>query len=176
MKIRNGFVSNSSSSSYIINYPLRELRLKEVEDYIGGYTEDTPDRYKDIMSYLIWKNQPKWDEGKMCKYDLYKIGEDDYLDRGCSDDDCLAHCDAMITPTQKDKDEQVNNILEGGWYCKESEAIIEGFRNREGALREFSLDDNNPSDYDLTYDEADYLTSHAEKMFASNNNIIGFGK
>lgn len=174
MKIRKGFVSNSSSSSYIINYPLRELRLREVEDYIGGYTENTPDRYKDIMSYLIWKNQPKWDEGKMCKYDLYKI-DNDYLDRDCYDDDC-SNCDVMITPTQKDKDEQVDNILAEGWYCKESEAIIKEFRNREGVLGEFSLDDNNPSDYDLTYDEADYLTGHAGRMFASNNNIIGFGK
>lgn len=172
MKIRNGFVSNSSSSSYIINYPLRELRLKDVEDYIGGYTENTPDRYKDIMSYLIWKNQPKWNKGKTCKYDLYNIEGDDWC---CDGDDC-SNCDVMIAPTQKDKDKQVNSVLERGWYCGEAEAIIEGFRNREGILKGFSLDDNNPSDYDLTYDEADYLTAHAGKMFASNNNIIGFGK
>lgn len=58
MKTRKGFVSNSSSSSFIIAYPKdRLLRLGEVESYVGGYADSTPDKVKDLLSYIVWKSQ-----------------------------------------------------------------------------------------------------------------------
>lgn len=58
MKIRRGFVSNSSSSSFVVAYPKdRLLRLGEVENYVGGYSDSTSDEIKDLISYIIWKSQ-----------------------------------------------------------------------------------------------------------------------
>ena len=57
MKIRNGFVSNSSSSSFIINYPKTELKMEEIVSYFGGFDKRIPEYIQGVITYMLWKSQ-----------------------------------------------------------------------------------------------------------------------
>lgn len=62
MKIRSGFVSNSSSSSFLIKYPLKPFSLKDTENILDEYEEGIPDRLRGVFDYFVWKNQPSFSE------------------------------------------------------------------------------------------------------------------
>ncbi len=56
MKVRNGFVSNSSSSSFLIVVPgNKKFRLSEIESGLGGYNDHFTDYEKDELSAFFWK-------------------------------------------------------------------------------------------------------------------------
>lgn len=54
MKIRNGFVSNSSSSSFIIDIPNEDLPLTKVAEFYR-FREDLDEVTKGLMTFLIWR-------------------------------------------------------------------------------------------------------------------------
>lgn len=56
MKARNGFVSNSSSSSFLIVIPgNKHYRLSKIESALGGYNDCFTDYEKDELSAFFWK-------------------------------------------------------------------------------------------------------------------------
>lgn len=66
MKFRNGFVSNSSSASFIVALPYdKNIDLKDMSDYLGGVTRcsEVSPIAQDYMIFLIWRNQFFNDEG-----------------------------------------------------------------------------------------------------------------
>ena len=66
MKIRNGFVSNSSSSSFYIKTPEKHLRLEEIADYYK-INPDLPEDERTWLTMCIWqilRNQEKYEERK----------------------------------------------------------------------------------------------------------------
>ena len=63
MKIRNGFVSNSSSSSFYIKQADRHLALEEISDYYK-INPELPEKERVWLTLLIWKilsDQEKYD-------------------------------------------------------------------------------------------------------------------
>ena len=54
MKIRNGFVSNSSSSSFYIQKPDRHLTLEEISSYYN-ISSDLPEDERAWLSICIWQ-------------------------------------------------------------------------------------------------------------------------
>ena len=63
MKIRNGFVSNSSSSSFYIQKPDRHLALEEISGYYK-INPELPEETRVWLTLLVWKilnEQEKYD-------------------------------------------------------------------------------------------------------------------
>lgn len=60
MKIRNGFVSNSSSSSFVLVKPTRIPELNEIEDFYG-INKNLDSRLRTWLSFIIWN---ELNEGK----------------------------------------------------------------------------------------------------------------
>ena len=84
MKIRNGFVSNSSSSSFYIKQADRHLALEEISSYYK-INPELPEEDRVWLTLLIWKilsDQEKYDkrdEIDQCEiYDFRSTGELDY--------------------------------------------------------------------------------------------------
>ena len=54
MKYRNGFVSNSSSASFVLAFPKENpVELKNIEDYFGGFGEELEPEVKDTFAFDI---------------------------------------------------------------------------------------------------------------------------
>ena len=67
MKIRNGFVSNSSSSSFYIKQADRHLALEEISDYYK-INPELPEEERVWLTLLIWKilyDQEKYDSNEV---------------------------------------------------------------------------------------------------------------
>ena len=67
MKIRNGFVSNSSSSSFYIKQADRHLTLEEISDYYK-INPELPEEERVWLTLLIWKilyDQEKYDSNEV---------------------------------------------------------------------------------------------------------------
>ena len=63
MKIRNGFVSNSSSSSFYIKQADKHLSLEEISEYYK-INPELPEEERVWLTFLIWKilsDQEKYD-------------------------------------------------------------------------------------------------------------------
>ena len=71
MKIRNGFVSNSSSSSFYIKQADRHLTLEEIPGYYK-LNPDLPEETRVWLTLLIWKilyDQEKYDSNTARDWD-----------------------------------------------------------------------------------------------------------
>lgn len=89
-KIRHGFVSNSSSSSFIIRDSNNEVNLDELKDKIAQYIyEDYQDNILNNNEYIkYFKNNPKWEQHYKDKYgsienikQMFEVKK--YKDCGC---------------------------------------------------------------------------------------------
>lgn len=84
MKIRNGFVSNSSSASFVLAFPKdKPVELKDIEDYFGGfcmvngYNEELGPEYKDMFVFELWRSQYFNGDGDRRVSSRYLFRDDD---------------------------------------------------------------------------------------------------
>ena len=89
MKIRNGFVSNSSSSSFYIKQADRHLALEEISDYYK-INPELPEKERVWLTLLIWKilsDQEKYDKrDEIDQCEVYDFRDTEGLDYYLSDD------------------------------------------------------------------------------------------
>ena len=168
MKIRNGFVSNSSSSSFYIKQADRHLTLEEIPGYYN-INPELPEEARVWLTLLIWKilyDQEKYDSNTARDWDYshdsrYAGGLEYYL----SDDhinwvqgnDCI----------RKDPE-----------YWENAKKLLDD----PGKILHFELDTStcdNPLDdmgiripYDVTYDLRDY----AEEAFLDTSKALGISE
>ena len=168
MKIRNGFVSNSSSSSFYIKQADRHLSLEEISSYYN-INPELPEEARVWLTLLIWKilyDQEKYDNNTARDWDYshdsrYAGGLEYYL----SDD----HIDWV----------QGNDcIRKDPKYWENAKKLLD---DPEKILH-FELDTStcdNPLDdmgiripYDVTYDLRDY----AEEAFLDTSKALGISE
>ena len=168
MKIRNGFVSNSSSSSFYIKQADRHLSLEEISGYYN-INPELPEEARVWLTLLIWKilyDQEKYDNNTARDWDYshdsrYAGGLEYYL----SDD----HINWV----------QGNDcIRKDPKYWENAKKLLD---DPEKILH-FELDTStcdNPLDdmgiripYDVTYDLRDY----AEEAFLDTSKALGISE
>lgn len=74
MKIRNGFVSNSSSSSFYIKQADKHLSLEEISEYYK-INPELPEEERAWLTFLIWKilsDQEKYDADTTRDKDIWR--------------------------------------------------------------------------------------------------------
>lgn len=77
MKIRNGFVSNSSSSSFVLAFPKDSpVELKNIEDYFGGFGAELKPEVRDSFAFEVWASQYFDAEGYRKEWGEYNPGDD----------------------------------------------------------------------------------------------------
>lgn len=185
MKIRNGFVSNSSSSSFIINYPNRTLGLNEIGDYFGGFNDDIPEEAKGVFSYLLWKNQPNYKENPesiffetskerilgVCALEgKYTTDRPAYCDTYYTCEDCVDNkCPYFSYRTEKDV---LNSILDNYYDTSERKKIIEKFDTVNGKVRTITVEDCGDCDNGLSFDEAFTINKYSGNFFKKHDKIV----
>ena len=168
MKIRNGFVSNSSSSSFYIKQADRHLTLEEIPSYYN-INPELPEEARVWLTLLIWKilyDQEKYDSNTARDWDYshdsrYAGGLEYYL----SDD----HINWVQGNDCIKKDPE---------YWENAKKLLD---DPEKILH-FELDTStcdNPLDdmgiripYDVTYDLRDY----AEEAFLDTSKALGISE
>lgn len=197
MKIRSGFVSNSSSSSFIINYPEKPLRLSEVEDYFGGYNPGVDPYIRDIVNYTLWKHQFT-DSGKEleqaslwhCTLPEEKEEEDrwesPYYRRSSFSQRCPKHLEYPESyECENCKYYKKSTELENLESCKENcwgddlKEWYEQVAKHLGRIRNLSIDDNdydNSDNLGLSYEDRYTVNDAAGNLFRDHSNIFEEGK
>ena len=165
MKIRNGFVSNSSSSSFYIKQADRHLTLEEIPSYYN-INPELSEEERVWLTLLIWKilsDQEKYDKntesGWGYSYDFRSTtGLDYYL-----------------------SDDTINWMQSNDYFRKDPEywANAKKLLDDPEKILHFELDTStcdNPLDdmgiripYDVTYD----LRQHAEEAFLDTSKALG---
>ena len=168
MKIRNGFVSNSSSSSFYIKQADRHLTLEEIPGYYN-INPELPEEARVWLTLLIWKilyDQEKYDSNTARDWDYphdsrYAGGLEYYL----SDDhinwvqgnDCIRKDPEYWENAKKllDDPEKVLHLELDTSTC-------------ENPLDEMGI----RLPYDVTYDLRDY----AEEAFLDTSKALGISE
>lgn len=182
MKLRNGFVSNSSSASFVLAFPKdNPVELKNIEDWFGGFTEVLSPEDRDMLGFILWRSQ-YFDE-EMERRDWTDTGEE-YNHYTCSapfekiKDREIWNCPGYISEIDVElKDAcksckylQIEKRLERGddyYFAKdtlseEAQHWLEEHKNDKIVYLE--IDDNNPA-RGIPYDIAYEITSHAYELF-----------
>ena len=78
MKFRNGFVSNSSSASFVLAFPKDSpIELKNIEDYFGGFGEELEPEVRDSFAFEVWASQYFDAEGNRKGSNRYLFTDDE---------------------------------------------------------------------------------------------------
>lgn len=189
MKTRRGFVSNSSSASFILAFPKdNPVELKSIEDWFGGFTNTLSSEDRDMFGFILWRSQ-YFDE-EMEKRDWTGTGEEyDYhictapweilRDRkiwGCPgyiDHDALELSQAC----KSCKYHSVEKRTERGddFYYAKDNVSEEGQKwlesHKEDKIVYLDIDDNDPAKgipFHLAYE----ITSSVYELFKDNSHNV----
>ena len=194
MKIRNGFVSNSSSASFVIAFPKNDpVALKDIEEWLGGYDPDIAPEIMDTIGFQFWKTQYFDEEmfrrefnGTGEEYDYHKCNASwkESADVWCCPHSFFTNDDGVPTnPTcQKCKYHIIEKRIDRGddYYKVLDDCYGEGLeewleKHKEDKIVYFDIDDNNPArgiDYNTAYE----ITSNAYHLFNNKtDNVLCVG-
>ena len=189
MKTRRGFVSNSSSASFILAFPKdNPVELKNIEDWFGGFSNTLSSEDRDMFSFILWRSQ--YFDSEMYRRDWTGTGEEynhhictapykSRIDRevfecpGCLDYDTLD----LNQVCKSCKYHSVEKRYERGddfYYAKDS-VDKENFdwleAHKEDKIVYLEIDDNNPAS-GIPFDTACEITSKAYDLFNSTNKNV----
>ena len=190
MKIRNGFVSNSSSSSFILAFPKSdEIKLKNIEDWLGGYSNVLPEEEMEMIGFLFWKTQFFTDEGYRrtfeedegtydhhycdAPYEYLIANRSYYCGWNMSEEDIPAECLAC----KYHKIEKRTNRGDDYYTVKDCLISDEATKwleeHKDMKIIDFTVDDNEPGS--IPYEIANDITSNAEDLFVNPKNVYCTG-
>lgn len=191
MKLRNGFISNSSSSSFIIAFPKNTpIPLKDIETWLGGYTKEISSEIMDYVGFIFWKSQYFNNEGyerdpneEGIDYDYHVCNAPWEVIRNR---ECW-RCPGFIDHTNIDsacstcKYHSVEKRISRNddyWTAKDalnSEAALNWLqKHKDMKIIYLDIDDNNPPE-GVPYNIADIITSRAELLFINPENVYCLG-
>ena len=194
MKFRNGFVSNSSSASFVIAFPKDDpIALKDIEEWLGGYNTDIDPEIMDTIGFQFWKTQ-YFDED-MYRRDFKGTGEEyDYHHCGAgwkeradvwccphnffTDDDGLPtnpncqKCKYHLIEKRIDRGDDYYEVLDDCYGERLEDWLV---KHKNDKIVYFEVDDNNPArgiDYNTAYE----ITSNAFSLFNNKtDNVLCVG-
>ena len=168
MKIRNGFVSNSSSSSFYIKQADRHLSLEEISSYYN-INPELPEEARVWLTLLIWKilyDQEKYDNNTARDWDY------------SHDSRCAGGLEYYLSDDHINWVQGNDCIRKDPKYWENAKKLLD---DPEKILH-FELDTStcdNPLDdmgiripYDVTYDLRDY----AEEAFLDTSKALGISE
>jgi len=184
MKRRNGFVSNSSSASFLIAFPKNSfITLKDIEAWLGGYNTDIAPEIMDTIGFQFWKTQYFDEEmyrrdftgtGKeidfhkcnatwkqmndvwCCPHFMYK-NEDTGLPNNQNCENCKYH----IIEKRIDRGDDYYRALDD---FSDDNVLKWLEQHKEEKIIYFEVDDNNPA-RGIDYHTACEITSNASIIF-----------
>ena len=180
MKIRNGFVSNSSSASFVIAFPKdNPIALKDIEEWLGGYNTEIDPEVMDTIGFQFWKTQ-YFDE-EMYRRDFKGTGEEydyHYCDATWEQKKKLWDCPKYMhkmdgeawSVCEKCKYNAIEKRVDrGDDYYKALDSYTNGLedwlkRHKNNKIVCFEVDDNNPA-RGIDYNTACEITSNAYNLF-----------
>ena len=181
MKFRSSFVSNSSSASFLIAFPKKDpIALKDIEQWLGGYTDDINPEVMDMIGFQFWKTQ-YFDE-EMYRRDFRETGEE-YIYRKCSatwnqmqelwscpkylhgdNEKSRLICEKCKFYTVEKRIDRADDYYKALDMVYDDNELNWLERHKEERIIYFEVDDNNPA-RGIDYYTANEITSNAYHLF-----------
>lgn len=191
MKLRKGFVSNSSSASFLIAFPKdNPIALKDIEAWLGGYTAELAPEIMETIGFQFWKTQYFDEEmyrrnfnGTGKEYDFHKCNatwkqmNDTWYcphfmhkneDTGLPDNQNCENCKYHIIEKRIDRGDDYYRAFDDN-DGEEVKAWLD--RHKEDKIIYFEVDDNTPArglDYTIAYE----ITSNARELFNNKTDNV----
>lgn len=123
MKTRNGFVSNSSSSSFIVTLPqdITKYSLEEFRELVGGEFDPVEKLYNDLLKA---ESQPYFDKYEREKYGKDHLNYNQYVVQ--YGNECVDYGDKF---GYEEQDFMENSFMEELESNSDGEIIVEKFSN-----------------------------------------------
>ena len=193
MKIRNGFVSNSSSASFVLAFPKdHPVSIDNIENWFGSLSDSLSPEDKGIFTYLVWRSQ-YFDEN-LDSRDWTGTGEE-YDHHICSAPyRSLIDREVFGCPGWLDYDSlDLNQVCKsckyhsvekryerGDDYYEVLDLLLDPEQtdwlesHKDYKIVYLEVDDNEPTG-GVPYDVASHITSGAECIFTKTSNALVLG-